>query len=92
MLSVICILYSHENFVLCSGTRLKGDEIEMYCDMNKTECFFKCFEKTGCLSFTVGMNESCTGTFCLLHSTSKIKHSHLLEDDNSTYCFMVRCE
>ena len=92
-LKCFCIynLNSHASFVY-SGTRFAQDEIEMYCDMNEKECFFKCVEKTGCLSFTVGMNESCTGTFCLLHSMSKIKHSHLLEDDNSTYYFMVRCE
>ena len=87
-----CKWFPHANFVLNSGARLKGDEIEMYCDMNKKECFLKCFETKECLSFTVGMNESCVGAFCLLHSMSKIRHSHLLEEENSVYHFMVRCE
>ncbi len=62
----------------------------MYCNMDKVECFFKCLNTTGCLSFAVGMNKNCTGTFCLLYARSDINSDHFVEDRTTTYYFMVR--
>ena len=61
----------------------------MYCDMGKVECFFKCLNNTQCLSFAVAMNASCSGTFCLLYSKSRVNTLHHLQDNTSTYYFMV---
>lgn len=70
--------------------RLAHSEIMIHCDMGEMECGFKCLRNnTQCSSFAVAMDTRCTGKACLLYSNSAINDLHFLQDNISTYYFMV---